>query len=154
MNCYACHARDKVGGPTEELNKFFTTTQPEMGDEARVPPPLDLVGAKLLPDYLKTILDKGAKDRPYMHTHMPGFGNANVGHLVAAFAAVDKLPSIPKVTFDIPEAKIRAAGRHLLGAQAFSCIKCHTYAGNKAEGVQGIDMILMPKRLRRDWVYA
>lgn len=160
MNCYACHARDKFGGPTEELNKFFTTTQPEMGDEARIPPPLDLVGAKLRPEYLKIILDKGnvpdkgPKDRPYMHTFMPGFGQQNVGHLAAAFAAVDKLPAIEKVTFDIPEAKVRAAGRHLLGAQAFSCIKCHTYAGNKAEGVQGIDMVLMPKRLQRDWVYA
>lgn len=160
MNCYACHARDKFGGPTEELNKFFTTTQPEMGDEARIPPPLDLVGAKLRPEYLKNILDKGnvpdkgPKDRPYMHTFMPGFGQANIGHLVAAFAEIDKLPAIEKVMFDLPEAKVRAAGRHLLGAQAFSCIKCHTYAGNKAEGVQGIDMVLMPKRLQRDWVYA
>ena len=53
-----------------------------MGDEGRVPPPLDGVGAKLNPDYFKQILDKGAHDRPYMHTRMPGFGTANVGQLV------------------------------------------------------------------------
>src|SRR5262249_2713787 len=57
FNCYACHVRDKVGGPTEETNRFFVTTQPEMGDEGRVPPPLDGAGAKLNPDYLKQILD-------------------------------------------------------------------------------------------------
>ena len=74
FNCYACHSRDKIGGPTEELNKFFLTTQQEMGDEGRLPPPLDGVGAKINPDYLKMLLDKGVHDRPYMHTHMPGFG--------------------------------------------------------------------------------
>ena len=91
FNCYACHERDKVGGPEEALNKLFQTTQPEMGDEGRVPPPLDGVGAKLNPDYLKQILDKGAHDRPYMHTRMPGFGAANVGQLAEAFAALDKV---------------------------------------------------------------
>ena len=58
--------RDKVGGVEEARNTFFETTQPEMGDEGRVPPPLDGVGAKLQPEYLKQILDKGAQDRPYM----------------------------------------------------------------------------------------
>ena len=72
FNCYACHSREQIGGPEEELNKSFTTTQPEMGDEARIPPPLDGVGAKLNPEYFKQILDKGAHDRPYMQTQMPG----------------------------------------------------------------------------------
>jgi mono/diheme cytochrome c family protein len=154
FNCYACHVRDKVGGPTEETNKHFTTTTPEMGDEGRVPPPLDGVGAKLNPEYLKQILDKGADDRPYMHTSMPGFGQANVGHLVAAFAALDTLPAVPPVKFVEPESKIISAGRHMVGAQAFGCIKCHTFAGQKAEGVQGIDMLLMTKRLNRGWFHA
>ena len=47
-------------------------------DEARIPPPLDGVGAKLNLDYVKQVLDKGAHDRPYMHTKMPGFGSAIV----------------------------------------------------------------------------
>jgi hypothetical protein len=74
--------------------------------------------------------------------------------LVAAFAAVDKLPAVPPVKFKEPESKILSAGRHMVGAQAFGCIKCHTFAGQKAEGVQGIDMLLMPKRLQRDWFHA
>jgi cytochrome c2 len=154
FNCYACHVRDKIGGPEEEINKSFTTTQPEMGDEGRVPPPLDGVGAKLTTDYFKQILDQGAHDRPYMHTRMPGFGMANVGHLVETFASVDRLKTFPEVTFKDPIRKVKTTARHLVGAQAFGCIKCHTFAGHKAEGVQGIDMSLMPKRVRRDWFHA
>jgi mono/diheme cytochrome c family protein len=156
LNCYACHSRDKQGGPTEDLNKFFVTSQPEMGDEGRVPPPLDLVGAKLNPDYFKQILDKGADDRPYMLTSMPGFGQANAGHLVELFAALDKgkLPAIPPVTFAVNDVKVKAAGRHMVSGQAFACTKCHTFAGIKAEGVQGIDMTLMTKRVQRDWFHA
>ncbi|HEX5270263.1 MAG TPA: PA14 domain-containing protein, partial [Gemmataceae bacterium] len=150
FNCYACHVRGKVGGPTEETNKLFVTTQPEMGDEGRVPPPLDGAGAKLNPDYLRQILDGGAHDRPYMHTRMPGFGLANLGKLPEALAA-DPSPAAAAVTFAVPEAKVKAAGRFLVGAQALSCFKCHTFAGQKAEGVQGIDMTLMTRRLRRDW---
>jgi mono/diheme cytochrome c family protein len=153
FNCYACHVRDKVGGPTEETNKFFVTTQPEMGDEGRVPPPLDGAGAKLNPDYLKQILDGGAHDRPYMHTRMPGFGLANLGTLPEALAADTTAPAA-EVKFTVPAAKVKAAGRFLVGAQALSCFKCHTFAGQKAEGVQGIDMTLMTRRLRRDWFQA
>jgi mono/diheme cytochrome c family protein len=155
FNCYACHSRDKIGGPTDATNAVFTTTTPEMGEEARVPPPLDGVGAKLNSDYMRQILDKGADDRPYMHTSMPGFGIANVGHLVEAFGSIDKLPAVPAAKLgDVTESKLIASGRHMTGAQGFGCIKCHTFAGNKAEGVQGIDMLLMPKRLKRDWFHA
>lgn len=151
FNCYACHERAKFGGHEEARNKSFTTSQPEMGDEARVPPSLTGVGAKLRPEYLRKVLDQGAHDRPYMHTRMPRFGDANVGQLVALFATVDKLEPAPKVVFTEPLGKVKAAGRHLVGGQAFACYKCHTFNGQKAEGVQGIDMTLLPVRLQRDW---
>jgi mono/diheme cytochrome c family protein len=154
FNCYACHSRAKIGGSMESTDIAFTTTTPEMGDEGRVPPSLDGVGAKLNADYMKQILDKGADDRPYMHTRMPGFGHGNVGHLTDLFAGIDKLPEVPHVKFTEAENKIASTGRFMTGVQAFGCIKCHTFAGNKAEGVQGIDMLLMPKRLKRDWFHA
>ncbi|MFO0927758.1 MAG: c-type cytochrome [Gemmataceae bacterium] len=154
FNCYACHVRDRVGGPPETLNAAFQTTQPEMGDEGRLPPPLDGIGAKLQPDYFRMLLDRGVHDRPYMHTRMPGFGLANVEKLPAAFAALDRLPATPPVALTEPPARVKATARHLVSGQAFGCIKCHTFAGHKAEGVQGIDMVLMPKRLRRDWFHA
>jgi cytochrome c553 len=151
FNCYACHDRDKSGGHEEERNKSFTTSQQEMGDEARVPPSLTGVGAKLRPEYLRKVLDQGAHDRPYMHTRMPRFGDANVGHLVKLFGDLDKVEPTPKVVFNESLAKVKAAGRHLIGGQAFACYKCHTFNGQKAEGVQGIDMTLLPVRLQRDW---
>ena len=149
FNCYACHARDKIGGPTEATSPAFITTTPEMGDEGRVPPPLDGVGAKLNAEYMKQILDKGADDRPYMHTRMPGFGAANVGHLVDLFAAHRQAArgGAGEVHADASRKLSRPAGTWS-AAKAFGCIKCHTFAGDKAEGVQGIDMLLMPKRLQ------
>lgn len=153
FNCYACHDRDKKGGVEEALNPLFTTAQPEMGDEGRMPPSLDGVGAKLKPAYLKHILANGSHDRPYMHTRMPKFGDANVGHLVSAFAELDKLEPAPRATFKTSSAKVKAEARHLVGGQGLGCIKCHTFAGYKAEGVQGIDMLLLPQRLERDWFH-
>jgi hypothetical protein len=35
-----------------------------------------------------------------------------------------------------------------------ACIKCHTFNGQKAEGVQGIDMVKMTQRVKRDWFHA
>jgi mono/diheme cytochrome c family protein len=153
FNCYACHERGKIGGATPELNPYFITTQPEMGDEGRLPPPLDGVGAKLNPGYLRQVLDKGAHDRPYMYTRMPGFGNDNVGSLVALFANADPLQKAPKVALDLAPAKVKNDARKLVGEGALACIKCHTFAGHKAEGVQGIDMTLMTKRLQKDWFH-
>lgn len=151
FNCYACHERHKHGGYEEARNKSFTTSQPEMGDEARIPPSLTGVGAKMKPDYVRKILDQGSHDRPYMHTRMPRFGDANVGQLVKWFAEVDQLEPAPKVVFSESPGKVKAGGRHLVGGQAFACYKCHTFNGQKAEGVQGIDMTLLPQRLQRDW---
>jgi mono/diheme cytochrome c family protein len=153
FNCFACHERNQVGGVTEELNPYFATAQPEMGDEGRVPPSLTGVGAKLNGEYLRHILDRGAHDRPYMFTRMPGFGNANVGGLVALLENLDPAEPAPKVGFDLAPAKVKAEARALVGAGALACIKCHTFAGHKAEGVQGIDMAVMTQRLRKGWFY-
>jgi hypothetical protein len=89
-----------------------------------------------------------------MHTRMPGFGTANVGELVTLFATLDKLPAAPEVKFDVPEAKVKSSARHMVGEQGLACIKCHTFNGVKAEGIQGIDMTLMPKRIQRDWFFG
>jgi hypothetical protein len=153
FNCYACHERGKVGGVTEELNPFFTTTQPEMGDEGRLPPPLTGVGAKLNAEYLRQLLDKGAHDRPYMFVRMPGFGNANVDGLVALLPNADPAISTPKVALDLTLPKVKGEARSLVGDGALACIKCHTFAGLKAEGVQGMDLTIMTQRLRKGWFH-
>src|SRR5205823_822216 len=91
--------------------------------------------------------------RPYMHTRMPGFGNANVGVLVAMLENADPALPATKVSLDLPAVKVKAEARKLVGAGALACIKCHTFAGHKAEGVQGIDLTLLTQRLRKSWFH-
>jgi mono/diheme cytochrome c family protein len=155
FNCYACHERGKVGGVEQSVNSFFATTQPEMGEEGRIPPALDGVGAKLRPEYVKHIFNQGAHDRPYMQTRMPRFGEGNLSGLTEAFDTLDKgkVEAVAKVTFEEPMRRIKSEARKMAGGNSLGCVKCHTFAGHKAEGVQGIDMLLMPKRLKHDWFY-
>src|SRR5205085_12240197 len=87
---------------------------------------------------------------------MPAFGKANTAPLAVAFTEADrgKFAEAPAVELGDSATKVKGAGRHLVGAQAFGCIKCHTFQGNKAEGVQGMDMTLFTKRLQRDWFHT
>jgi mono/diheme cytochrome c family protein len=153
FNCYACHSRDKVGGPERDRNALFISAIPEMGDEGRVPPPLDGVGDKLNDEWMRHVLDNGAKDRPYMLTRMPRFGGGNVGHLSAAFAANDRRTeaTVPKI--EEPEIRTRAAGRFLVGDKALACIKCHRFGENRATGIQALDLQTMTRRIREDWFF-
>lgn len=153
LNCYACHSRDHIGGAPEELNHIFTGTVPEMGDEARIPPTLTNVGDKLQPTWMTNVLNEGAKNRPYMKTRMPRFGKKNVGDLVSQFETVDQRTEIAAVKYDEPTHRILAAGRHMVGDQALSCIKCHSFGKYKATGIQSLDMTTMTSRLRRDWFH-
>jgi mono/diheme cytochrome c family protein len=155
LNCYACHQRGKLGGVEEGVGAFFATTQPEMGEEGRLPPSLHDAGAKLRPDYLQHIFNQGAHDRPYMQTRMPRFGAANVPGLIEALTAADKgkVEPVAQVTFHEPTNRVKSEARKMCGGNSLGCIKCHTFAGHRAEGVQGIDMLLMPRRLQHDWFY-
>ena len=151
FNCYACHNRGSEGGVEEPLNGFFETTQKEMGDEGRVPPHLNLIGAKLNHDYLKTIFREGAKDRPYMLTRMPKFGESNLAALGDALIATDHLDPVPPVEIAASTRRIKSDGRTIIGGDGLGCIKCHTFRGIQAEGIQAIDMTIMNRRLSRDW---
>ena len=151
LNCVGCHQRDTLGGVEPDRSAFFLGTQPEMGDEARIPPLLTGIGGKLKKPWLKEVMEKGTKVRPYMLTRMPRFGEANIGHLVQDLPEVDKLAPVPLVEFSESENKVKNAAKFLVGGKALGCIKCHTFNGIKAEGVQAIDMVQMSNRLNRDW---
>lgn len=153
FNCFACHARDSVGGVERDRDRYFQTTIQEMGDEGRIPPPLDGVGDKLNADWLRHVFNAGADDRPYMLTRMPKFGVDNVGRLIDEFVKTDLKDEEPEVVFDEPVHRIKSAGRHLVGDRAFSCIKCHNFGGLAATGIQAMDLVKMPQRLRRDWFH-
>ncbi|HUG68807.1 MAG TPA: c-type cytochrome [Pirellulaceae bacterium] len=153
FNCYACHQRGDLGGVESARNAMFQSDQPEMGDEGRIPPHLTGVGSKLQPDWLKQVFDNGAKDRPYMFTRMPRFGSQNVGHLAAAFDNADPDAAEHGVVTEIDDRHLKAAGRKLVGAEGFSCIKCHTWGNEKATGIQSINMVTMTRRLKENWFH-
>lgn len=160
LNCYACHVRDGLGGPESTRRDYFETTTPEMGDEGRLPPILTGAGDKLNDAYLVTVLDKGADQRPYMKTRMPAFGSHATGDLAGWLIEVDRRDIAP-VTLPMDETVDQVAlrdlqltdGRILAGNDGLACIKCHTFGGIGLAGIQAIDALLMPERLREDWFH-
>lgn len=149
LNCYACHTRSAIGGPLETQIGLFQGTQPEMGDEGRLPPLLTGVGAKLTDAWLDETLANGAEDRPYMLTRMPRFGAVNAGHLRGLLVEADTLPPIEIAIAADQETKL--AGWQMVGARGFGCVQCHTFGRFRATGVQSIDLTVMHKRLRPEW---
>ncbi len=161
FNCIACHVRDDFGGVTEDRNPHFRTTENNLGDEARIPPPLTLVGAKLQPVAMKKMLFDGDSVRPYMLTRMPQFGEANLRHLPELLAKLDSVSNfdltIPNAESRNPkeqsrERELRAAGRELIGDKALSCIACHTFNG-KSANFKGIELMTFYQRLKPSWFY-
>jgi mono/diheme cytochrome c family protein/cytochrome c2 len=161
FNCIGCHARDKFGGVSEELSPYFTASEKELGDDGRIPPPLTLVGAKLLKVTMKKVLFDGDSVRPHMATRMPQFGEPNLHYLPELFANLDKVKpvelNIPKAETNNPkererERELRAAGRELIGDKGLNCIACHSF-NSKVPNKHGIDLMTTTQRLQPSWVY-
>jgi hypothetical protein len=86
-----------------------------------------------------------------MGLRMPQFGEANVGWLPAALAALDGTePDETVYQAKLSEAKVKA-GRQLVGKSAFGCISCHDIAGIANHGTRGPDLALMDQRVRYEW---
>jgi mono/diheme cytochrome c family protein len=148
LNCGACHERERRGGAAPERNPLFVTTGDDMGDEGRLPPHLNGVGAKLRREWVQTLLASGQKVRPYMVTRMPVFGAANVAGLAEDFEKADGATATAPLTRD---ADLVKAGRLLAGTKGMSCVTCHMFQSHKSLGIQGMDLVHMAQRLRRDW---
>lgn len=160
FNCIACHIRDDYGGVADAYNGYFQSSEKNIGDDARIPPPLTLVGAKLQPTWIKKVLFDGESVRPYMATRMPQYGAANLHHLPAVFARLDvmktpelKIPdSESKSAEDREQAKLlRTAGRELLGDKALNCVNCHNFNGKPSPTNRGIDLMTSYERLQPGW---
>ncbi len=150
FNCIACHERTGLGGIAPERNALFTGTQPGLGDQGRIPPPLSHVGAKLKPEWIAEVLLRGKRQRDYVDAAMPQFGEANVGHLVELFGKVDQLEAavLPKVG-NILESK--NAGYELIGTSGLSCIACHEFNGQKSGEMSALDIARVTERLKKNW---
>lgn len=152
FNCIACHEREGLGGISPERNPYFTGTAEELGDQGRLPPPLTHVGAKLTKSWLKEVMIHGGRQREYLNTRMPMFGENNIGHLVDQFGKVDSLEdaTLPKVE-NIRESK--NAGYEMMGAGGLSCIACHDFNGQKSGGAGALDIIHTTERLQKNWFH-
>lgn len=152
LNCVACHERDGRGGPAAARDPFFTTSNLNLGEQARIPPSLDGVGAKLLPQWLLKVLVSGASVRPYMNTRMPKFGPGNVAELPAWFGLMDSLPAAPPGRIQ-DEKVAREAGWDLVGDKKLGCVACHTFNGESATTLAAVEMTTLTERLQENWFH-
>ena len=160
FQCIACHVRDDFGGVHDAYNAYFTTSDPKLGDDGRIPPPLTLVGAKLRAAWMKKVLFDGESVRYYMATRMPQYGAENLHHLPDVFSRRDELDS---VEMNLPKSEgrsasereqeklVRAAGRELIGDKGVNCIACHQFNGKAATANQGMDLTTSYERLQPGW---
>lgn len=149
MNCYACHDRDGIGGPTHETNGFFVGNE-SIGDTGRLPPPLTGIGHKLTKEWMLSVF-KGAREskvRPYIETRMPSYA-------AHAEALTNWLQEIDGKT-DAKSIEVRPddieSGRKLLGIHGgTNCITCHNWGEQKSLGIPALDISNLDARLKPDW---
>ncbi|WP_186775567.1 c-type cytochrome [Rubripirellula tenax] len=152
LRCTACHSRDNLGGVSEERHEHFQTTNLNLGEQGRIPPPLTGVGAKLNPKWMRDVLVNGRSIRPYMKTRMPKYGEKNIEHLVELFQAADQLSETKFATaHDLNES--RKTGLNLVGDQGLNCAACHTYQYKLSDTMPAVDLTEMAQRLKKDWFY-
>ncbi len=136
----------------EARNEYFETTQKEMGDEGRLPPPLNGVGDKMNLDYIRRIFANGGEDRPYMLTRMPKFGQAQLGKLADTFAQLDiKGPDAAPPELTGQPSRFKADARMLVGERGLGCIKCHDFGKLPSTGIRAMSLTKLHARLRHDW---
>ena len=151
FNCLACHNRDGEGGLSPEMLDLLRLDEKAENAESISPPPLTGVAHKLRTPWLRQVLTGAGRARPWMTLRMPQFGEAQVGKLPEALAALEGTnadEAIHKVALDVKQIE---AGRLLVGKTAFGCISCHDIAGNVTGGTRGPDLALMSQRVRHDW---
>jgi len=152
LNCLACHERRGLGGVDPARNALFTGTAPALGDQGRLPPPLSDVGAKLTAAGLEGVLLQGHRQRAYVDTAMPQFGEANVRRFSALFGEVDRLENATMPTVaNLQES--RDAGYEMVGAKGFSCIACHDFNGQKSGGAGALDLVNLTQRIQKNWFH-
>lgn len=152
LNCISCHQRDDYGGVSQDLDSYFHSTEEALGNEARIPPPLTLAGAKLRPEWMNKVLYESESVRPYMTTRMPQFGSEALDGLAELFGAEDKMEP-----FEFPpieqknDRATRDAATELLGDKGLACIACHNYNGKESPGMKGLDIMTSYQRLQPAW---
>ncbi len=167
LNCYACHERAGIGGPTPETDAFFLGDL-ALGDAGRIPPPLTLVGRKLNQAWLLRAArgDPETRVRPYLKTRMPTyprlfgtmmhFDFMNSGDLVREdVGGVWEPGELEEPPKEIAKVDALEAGRKLLGTHGgVNCITCHAWGERPSLGIRGMDISVLDQRLKPGWFRA
>ncbi|MBW3541332.1 MAG: c-type cytochrome [Planctomycetes bacterium] len=148
-NCFACHERGRLGGVGRKRQAYFEAAgHVDLGDEGRLPPPLEGVGARLRANWLAKVLAGEGDVRPHMLARMPRYTGDVTAALPAAFAEADA--RTPADASDAPADpnQLVDAGRMLLDT---GCVQCHPVRGESLPGVVGIDLAGVPGRVHEAW---
>lgn len=151
MNCYGCHKRDKRGGVGPNRQRYFETiSQVDIGDEGRLPPPLDGVGRKLRRGALDDALKANINVRPHMFVRMPKFAAHSLAGLADEFVQADAVETPSAKVFSDDSKALAKHGRILFDT---GCVQCHWVRGEHLPGVVGIDLAGADKRLQPQWFH-
>lgn len=151
LNCYACHVREGRGGVGPNRRGFFEIEgHVDLGDEGRIPPPLDGVGRKLTRGWMKKVFAGEGDVRPHMLARMPVFAPAVVESLPADFAKADEVQQQSEEDVFGETKPLADAGRLLLD---IGCVQCHPIHGEQLPGVVGIDLAGITGRVHPQWFH-
>tara|TARA_R110002096_G_scaffold35629_1_gene100320 strand:+ start:252 stop:2348 length:2097 start_codon:yes stop_codon:yes gene_type:complete len=149
MNCFACHDRDGVGGPTIGTNPFFVGDE-SLGDSGRLPPPLTGIGQKLKHEWMDGVLEGKPENRvrPYLKTLMPAYPN-QADAIADWLVEIDDGSEYPAMVHHEEDLE---AGRKLLGVSGgVNCIICHNWGDKSSLGIPSLDISALDQRLRPEW---
>lgn len=151
FNCVACHQRDGEGGLTNEQVEQLRSHQKVGKEDTVAPPPLTEVGHRLRTPWLREVLTRAGRARPWLGLRMPQFGTEHVGKLPEALAALEGAEPDDSVHAVKRTPETIEAGRRLVGKSAFGCISCHDLAGKPNFGTRGADLAGTTQRVRYEW---
>jgi mono/diheme cytochrome c family protein len=152
LNCTGCHEIEGQGGVVDELQVYFTSLDEnaDLGDEGRFPPHLNDVGAKLTTSWFEKVLKESGRARPYLAVRMPQYGH-HVDGFPELFAKKAGVEPHSDTTWPPVDDEKTLLGRELMGAQAMTCVNCHTFGDFPPVGTPGPDMTHFAERLRYEW---
>jgi mono/diheme cytochrome c family protein len=151
FNCLNCHQRDGEGGiPVELADQMRQLERAENADDVR-PPVLSGIGHKSRTAWLKAVLTQGGRARPWMQLRMPQYGDAHVGSLPDALAALEGTVTDDTVHVVQRTAAKLDAGRTIVGKGGLGCVSCHDIGGVPNTGTRGPDLSTINQRVRFEW---
>ena len=140
MRCGSCHEQNGGGVRSEWRGYFRSRVEADLGDEGRLPPRLDGVGARLQSPWMERVIGHGERARPYLAARMPSFGDALATELTSGLAAAEGCrrsddssvatrssePGSASSSDSSVEAR-SVIGRRLAGSGGMNCITCHSF---------------------------